>query len=122
VSTTGALVLSTVSVCRMHIADTGRMSTTSAWGLSAAGRWDVRKFRQRLAFLPVSKVHTNKIYIFRQCTYIVYMCGDKAFDLYPFRQYYLTMMQYFDSKKKTSDDCFSYTTDVPSHISNNISS
>lgn len=45
VSTTGALVLSTVGVCRMYIADIGRMSTTSAWGLSAAGRWDVRKFR-----------------------------------------------------------------------------
>ena len=28
---------------------------------------------QRLAFLPVSKVRTNKFYIFRQCTYIVYL-------------------------------------------------
>jgi hypothetical protein len=32
-----------------------------------------RKTRQMLAFLPVSKVRTNKLYIFRQCTYIVYL-------------------------------------------------
>jgi hypothetical protein len=24
-------------------------------------------------FLPVSKAHTNKLYIFQQCTYIVYI-------------------------------------------------
>jgi len=28
--------------------------------------------RQRLAFLNVSKARINKLYIFRQCTYIVY--------------------------------------------------
>jgi hypothetical protein len=28
--------------------------------------------RQRLAILPVSKALTNKFYIYRQCTYIVY--------------------------------------------------
>ena len=32
-----------------------------------------RKTRQMLAFLPVSKALTNKLYIFRQCTYIVYL-------------------------------------------------
>ena len=29
-----------------------------------------RKARQMLNFLPVSKARTNKLYIFRQCTYI----------------------------------------------------
>ena len=32
-----------------------------------------RKARQRLTFLLVSKARTNKLYIFRQCTYIVYI-------------------------------------------------
>ena len=27
----------------------------------------------RLTFLPVSKTHTNKCYIFQQCTYIVHI-------------------------------------------------
>jgi hypothetical protein len=31
------------------------------------------KARQRLAILPVSKARTNKFYIYRQCTYIVYV-------------------------------------------------
>jgi len=31
-----------------------------------------RKAHQRLAFLAVSKAHTNKLYIFRQFTYIIY--------------------------------------------------
>jgi hypothetical protein len=34
------------------------------------------KARQRLAILPVSKARTNKFYIYRQCTYIVYTCGE----------------------------------------------
>jgi hypothetical protein len=29
--------------------------------------------RRRLAILPVSKARTNTFYIYRQCTYIVYM-------------------------------------------------
>jgi hypothetical protein len=28
---------------------------------------------EKLTFLPVSKVRTNKLYIFRQCTYIIYV-------------------------------------------------
>jgi hypothetical protein len=32
-----------------------------------------RKTHQRLAFLPVFKPHTIKLYIFQQCTYIVYI-------------------------------------------------
>jgi len=32
-----------------------------------------RKARQRLNFLPVSNARTNKCYIFRQCTCIVYI-------------------------------------------------
>jgi hypothetical protein len=32
-----------------------------------------RKAHQRIAFLLVSKARTNKLYIFRQCTYIVYV-------------------------------------------------
>ena len=32
-----------------------------------------RKARQGLPFLPVSNGRTNKCYIFRQCTYIVYV-------------------------------------------------
>jgi hypothetical protein len=31
------------------------------------------KARQRLAILPVSKARNNKFYIYRQCTYIVYI-------------------------------------------------
>ena len=31
------------------------------------------KLNQRLTFLPVSKTRTNKLYIFRQYTYIVYV-------------------------------------------------
>jgi hypothetical protein len=30
----------------------------------------------RLAFLPISKAHTNKFYIFRQCKYIVYIFDE----------------------------------------------
>jgi hypothetical protein len=37
-----------------------------------------RKVRQRLAFLPVSKARTNKFYIYRRCTYIVYVILQKA--------------------------------------------
>jgi hypothetical protein len=32
-----------------------------------------KKAHQRLAFIPVSKACTNKLYIFQQCTYIVYV-------------------------------------------------
>jgi hypothetical protein len=38
--------------------------------LAAKQAW---KARQRLAILPVSKARTNKFYIYRQCTYIVYL-------------------------------------------------
>jgi hypothetical protein len=31
-----------------------------------------KQSRKRLAFLPVSKACTNKVYIFRQCIYIVF--------------------------------------------------
>ena len=36
----------------------------------------LRKRLEKLAILPVSKAHTNKLYIFRQCTYIVYLSGQ----------------------------------------------
>ena len=32
----------------------------------------LRNSLERLDFLPVSKARTDKLYIFRQCTYIVY--------------------------------------------------
>jgi hypothetical protein len=32
-----------------------------------------RYARQMLAFLPVSETRANQLYIFRQCTYIVYI-------------------------------------------------
>jgi hypothetical protein len=38
--------------------------------LAAKQAW---KARRRLAILPVSKARTNKFYIYRQCTYIVYI-------------------------------------------------
>jgi len=40
--------------------------------IAVAAKQD-RKARQRLNFLPVSNARTNKCYIFRQCTYIVYI-------------------------------------------------
>jgi len=33
----------------------------------------VRKPHQRLALIPLSKTRTNKLYIYRQCTYIVHI-------------------------------------------------
>jgi hypothetical protein len=36
------------------------------------------KARRRLAILPVSKARTNKFYIYRQCTYIVYIYWPAA--------------------------------------------
>jgi hypothetical protein len=43
-----------------------------------------RKARQRLNFLPVSNARTNKCYIFRQCTCIVYayICIDTIVNVY----------------------------------------
>jgi hypothetical protein len=34
-----------------------------------------------LAILPVSKARTNKFYIYRQCTYIVYVYDNEEVDL-----------------------------------------
>jgi hypothetical protein len=47
-----------------------------------------RKTPQRLAFQPVSKAHTNKLNMFQQCTYIVYICGYKRKVSIPSRLYY----------------------------------
>jgi hypothetical protein len=47
------------------------------WSLNVKLIWTrcktTRKAHQRLVFLPVSKAHANKLYIFRQCTDIVYV-------------------------------------------------
>ena len=55
------------------------------------------KSSPKLAILPVSKARTNKFYIYRQCTYIVYLKGSgfvKRFDLLtkplPFKTGYIT--------------------------------
>ena len=44
----------------------------SCFGLFDIAKQD-RKLYQRLAFLPLSKARTNKLYIFLQDTYIVYV-------------------------------------------------
>ena len=52
--------------------------TIKFWSLQSLHAKQERKARQRLNFLPVSKARTNKCYIFRQCTCIVYayICID----------------------------------------------
>ena len=35
--------------------------------------YSLRNKHEKLAILPVSKARTNKFYIYRQCTYIVYI-------------------------------------------------
>jgi hypothetical protein len=54
------------------------------WNTFALAEKQDRKARQRLAFLPVSKAHTNEFNIFRQCTKCMYIslyapCGPKIY-------------------------------------------
>ena len=48
-----------------------------------------QKGSSKLAFLPASKARTNKLYIFRQCTYIVYIFFQTMYVHYIFIDMYI---------------------------------
>jgi hypothetical protein len=41
--------------------------------------YSLRNRPEKLAIVPVSKARTNKFYIYRQCTYIVYILGINGY-------------------------------------------
>jgi hypothetical protein len=47
--------------------------------------------RQMFAFLPLFKARTNKLYIFRQCTYYLYVCMYLAVGKYVEIGYYYVL-------------------------------
>ncbi len=51
---------------------------------------------QMFTFLPVSKVRTNKFYIFRQCTYVVFVYNILTYHPNLYHYYLLTKLTHIN--------------------------